>query len=415
MFEVLVDEVAALTDDALVERFRELECSVRRHEAVLAVVVAELEGRSVHVPDGHASMRGWLKATVRWSNQECQRRLQTARLVAADRAVGARLHVGEVGVAHVQELARAHANPRCGDQLVGETASTLLDHASRLSFEEFRLCVRRWEMLADVDGSHRSAEAAVERRTATVVEFDGVLLLNARGGAAHAASMIEIFQRFCDAEFTADWAWVREHFGDKASHDLMPRTDAQRRFDALMAIFEAAAVAQLDGQAPEPVVNIVVDHVTYESHLARLGLIPQPEDLPDISVVDRRCETTSGILLDPDDVVAASFMGHVRRVVFDSAGVVIDMGRKRRLFSGAAREAVLLQSKRCIWPGCCLPSGRCQADHSEEWVAHSGPTRPDNGDPLCGRHNRWKNRGFRTRRDEHGQWHTYRPDGTEIA
>ena len=127
------------------------------------------------------------------------------------------------------------------------------------------------------------------------------------------------------------------------------------------------------------------------------------------------CETTGGILLDPDDVIAAALAGHVRRVVFDSAGVVIDMGRRRRLFAGAAREAVRLQSKRCIWPGCSLPSGRCQSDHSEEWMAHHGQTRPGNGAPLCGRHNRWKNRGYRTRRDDQGNWHTYRPDGTEIA
>ena len=311
-FDGVVGVVAALTDEALVERFRELERSARRGEAELAVVVAELEERSVFVPDGHASMRGWLKATVRWSNQECSRRLQTARLVVADRAVAARLHVGEAGVAQVQELARAHANPCCGAELVGAAAKTLLDHAGSLSFEDFRLCVRRWELLADVDGAHRDAEAVVERRTATVVEFDGVLHVGARGGAAHAASMVEIFQRFCDAEF------------------------------------------------------------------------------------------------------AAAFAGHVRRVVFDSAGVVIDMGRKRRLFAGSAREAVFLQSSRCIWPGCCLPSGRCQADHADEWMAHQGATRPGNGAPLCGRHNRWKNKGFRTRRDDDGHWHIYRPDGTAI-
>ncbi|HWM19894.1 MAG TPA: HNH endonuclease signature motif containing protein, partial [Ilumatobacteraceae bacterium] len=276
-------------------------------------------------------------------------------------------------------------------------------------------CVRRWEMLADADGAHRDSEAAVERRTATVMEFDGVLHLDARGGAVHAASMVEIFQRFCDAEFATDVAWVRDRFGEEAPHGLMPRSDRQRRFDALLAIFEAAAVAPVDGQAPEPVVNIVVDQVTYETHMARRRLIPTPKDLPDVSIVDRRCETTSGILLDPDDVIAAALAGRVRRVVFDSAGVVIDMGRKSRLFAGAAREAVLMQSSRCIWPGCCLPSGRCQADHSDEWVAHDGATRPGNGAPLCGRHNRWKNRGFRTRRDDNGHWHTYRPDGTEIA
>jgi hypothetical protein len=208
---------------------------------------------------------------------------------------------------------------------------------------------------------------------------------------------------------------VREQFGDDATPAQMPRTDAQRRFDALFAIFEAAAVAPVDGQAPEPVVNVIVDHVTYETHMARRRLFPMPADLPDISVMDRRCETTSGILLDPDDVIAAALAGHVRRVVFDSAGVVTDLGRKRRLFTGVAREAVLLQSGRCIWPGCSLPSGRCQADHVDEWVARVGPTRPDNGAPLCARHNRWKNRGFRTRRDDDGNWHTYRADGTEIA
>ena len=53
--------------------------------------------------------------------------------------------------------------------------------------------------------------------------------------------MIEIFQRFCDAEFATDWAWLRERFGDNAPHGLLPRSDAQRRFDALLAIFEAAA------------------------------------------------------------------------------------------------------------------------------------------------------------------------------
>jgi len=46
-FDVVVGEVAALTDEALVERFRELERSARRGEAAMAVVVAELEGRSV--------------------------------------------------------------------------------------------------------------------------------------------------------------------------------------------------------------------------------------------------------------------------------------------------------------------------------------------------------------------------------
>jgi hypothetical protein len=142
--------------------------------------------------------------------------------------------------------------------------------AGCLSFEDFRLCVQRWELLADVDGAHRDAESAVERRTATVVEFDGVLHIDARGGAVHAASMVEMFQRFCDAEFATDTAWLRDHFGEHAPHDLMPRSDAQRRFDALLAIFEAAAVAPVDGQAPEPV----------DKHRRRPGDLRDPHGPP---------------------------------------------------------------------------------------------------------------------------------------
>ncbi|MEZ5246498.1 MAG: hypothetical protein R2707_15460 [Acidimicrobiales bacterium] len=41
-------------------------------------------------------------------------------------------------------------------------------------------------------------------------------------------------------------------------------------------------------------------------------------------------------------------------------------------------------------------------------------TRPHNGGPFCGRHNRHKQKGFAVWRDPSGVWHTYRPDGSEI-
>ena len=44
-----------------------------------------------------------------------------------------------------------------------------------------------------------------------------------------------------------------------------------------------------------------------------------------------------------------------------------------------------------------------------------GVTNPANSGPTCGHHNRFKTRGYTTRRDPHGRWHTYRPDGTEIV
>jgi len=101
----------------------------------------------------------------------------------------------------------------------------------------------------------------------------------------------------------------------------------------------------------------------------------------------QHCETTTGIAIDPFDVIVASMIGHVRRVVMSSPSTVIDLGRKSRLFTGASREAIFLRRRKCIWPGCSALT--CEADHRTPW-AEGGTTSPDNGDPLCRQHNRFK-------------------------
>jgi hypothetical protein len=180
-----------------------------------------------------------------------------------------------------------------------------------------------------------------------------------------------------------------------------------------------AASTPPDAQRPEPTLNIVMDINTFERTLSTLGLVPEANVSPlptlEALAIDKwRSETTAGTLINPVEAVLAALHGHVRRVVFDSASNVVNLGRRRRLFDGSAREAVFLQALRCIWPGCFIPVGRCQADHVNDWQ-HGGRTRSENGAPLCGRHNRWKNRGYTVWRDGDGTWHTYRPDGTEIG
>ena len=56
-------------------------------------------------------------------------------------------------MAQVRELARARANPRVGATIV-EALPLLVEHAQALPYTEFRICVQRWESLADVDGTH---------------------------------------------------------------------------------------------------------------------------------------------------------------------------------------------------------------------------------------------------------------------
>ncbi len=262
-------------------------------------------------------------------------------------------------------MGRAFANPRCGSQLV-DVAEVMVDNATKLSHHEFRITVRRWEMLADLDGAHRSAEAAHEGRRAGIAEVGEEIHLHARGGLAQGAVMTEIFERFCDAEFTADWDHTLARYGDAACYSLMPRSDAQRRFDAMYAIFERAATAAPDAKAAVPLVNFVIDVPTIE-RLPRTE--PATSRYRPIRVSGAAKQSPAS-RSHPADVVAAMIWGQVRRVVVDSAGVVINMGRRQRLFRGNAREAVLLQSSRCVVAGCATPIRRCEADHLIEWGRH---------------------------------------------
>ncbi len=406
-----VSDLERLGPRELERTLRELDVARRRIEALIAETAGVADRTVAYADDGHASVSGWLKATCNWSGGETKAVVQCARLMHAVPAARGAAHAGSVGMPQLRLLARVFANPRCANQLP-DSAELLLGHAEILWFDEFAVVVRRWEALADTEGAHDADEHAHARRDAHVSLVGESAYVDARGGVVAGVMLEEIFARFCDAQFRADWDAGIARWGDRMVPALLERSDAQRRFDALVAVFSAAAASGIVGRF-DPLVNVIVDQATLEHHLATLaGQVVEPLD--PATVDQRRCETATGHQVDPTDMLAAVLTGHVRRVVFDTAGVIIDLGRRSRLFTGGARDAVLLGDRWCMWPGCGLRAGRCQTDHSRPW-ADNGPTTPDNGATACGRHNRWKQRGYRTERDQHGHWHTYRPDGTEIG
>ncbi len=390
----------------------ELDGVRRRVETLIAETVGVAERTVAYADDGHASVSGWARATCNWSSSDTKAMVQCGRMLHAVPVAATATHRGSVGVSQTRLLARVFANPRCAEQFP-DSAGLLVDHAATLSYDDFAVVVRRWEALADTDGAHGQHQRAHNFRDAHVAIVGERVYLDAQGGVLAGAMIEEIFERFCKAEFHADWDTGVNQWGDRMVPALLERTDAQRRFDALLAVFTTAAASGAVGTF-DPLVNIVVDQITYEHHLTQLaGGACAPID--PASVDQRRCETSTGHQIDPVDIIAASLTGHVRRVVFDTAGVVIDLGRRSRLFTGGARDAVFLGNRQCIWPGCTQHSGRCQTDHSTPWATGHGPTNPDNGAPMCARHNLFKQHGYRTWRDPTGQWHTYRPDGTEIG
>lgn len=398
--------------DELARQLQNLEQTVRFCEAKIAAVLDQADRLGVYSIDGHRNIRAWAAANVRWSNRESLERARTVTLLRDVPELGEALTYGEIGVAQVRELARVRANPRCGEQIT-EAAAELIALAKAVPFEEFRIVTQRWEQLNDSDGAHAGHEAAHAGRRVTTSTMDDTFHLAAQFGAVQGAGIVEILKRFENALFDAEWEALRAVHGDDACTSMLERTNSQRRADAMWAIFQTAVSAPVGAQPPEPVVNIIVDHASFEAHLAAVAS-GQPVEPRDPADIGGRCETDTGIIVDPAVAVAAAIVGHVRRVVMDAASVVIDMGRKQRTYTGGARTAVFLQDgRRCIWPG-CGHDHRTQIDHSTDWQ-HHGITAPSNGGPLCPNHNQFKNHGYHVRRDTNSHWHTYRPDWTEIT
>ena len=385
-------------------------------EAATAGYVNEVVRSGDHLLDGHRSISAWGQAACNWSAGEAARLARLGRAMHRLPKFGAAATAGQIGVAHMHAVAGLVANPRIDAHLDGSEA-LIVEQATTLEFDDLVTFLQHWVALADQDGAYRAHERAHANRRARIDLHDGQAWLQATGGAAQGAVMREILDRFRQAEFKAEWADGVHQHGESMRASLMERTDTQRAFDALVAVFGAAAANNTDtadgADGAEVVVNILIDQATFEHALTRAtGSTPPPADPS--SAQDRHCETDRGEVLNPFDVLTAAMTGHVRRIVIDGAGVVINFGRRRRLFTGPLRQAVLLAERRCLWPGCNRPSSHCQADHTLPFNT-DGPTQADNAGPLCAHHNRWKTRGYRTWRDPNGHWHTQRPDNTVIG
>lgn len=422
------DEVAAMSPAALEGALVEIERARRVVEAAMTEVLDVADQRGVWRVDGHRGVRNWALALTGVSPAEASRRCSLMRATRQLSELRERLWAGEVGVCQARELARTYANPRVRERL-SHAEALLVRIARRRCFDDFHQRLGRWSAVADPGAAAQTHDQVHARRRAWLRVTPAGVTLGGHGGTAQGAHMLEVFGAYAAAEFELDWVTARERFGESVTPEMLDRTHEQRQFDALWAIFAAAATRphpELGRPLGIPTVDIIVDQQTFEEHLLQSVGVPDPATSSPVTsgpaatanaepvtvdVFERRCETSRGLPIDPRAAVAAAVLGRVRRVVYDSSGVVIDLGRSRRLFTGSSREAVWLQGRQCLWPGCGLDAD--EQDHNEGW-GRGGDTSPGNGGPACGRHNLWKERGYLVWRESDGTWRVVRPDGSPL-
>ena len=105
----------------------------------------------------------------------------------------------------------------------------------------------------------------------------------------------------------------------------------------------------------------------------------------------------------------------VTRLLTDPAGLPLDVGREQRTATAAIRRSLEQRDGHCVFTGCTVPAAWCDVHHVIHW-AYGGLTSCENGALLCERHHTAVHEGgFRVARDPGTtDWHTHRPDGSEI-
>ncbi len=394
----------------------------RQAEALLAAMTAHVDSTGSYADDGHRNTVCWVRAVTNCSRSDAALRVRTARMVGDLPTVGDALVNAHLGTSQINQFVRLHANDRARPKL-GPAAPLLIEHGSLLPYEDFRKVCQRFEQFADPDGAHRDHETSRANRYISFTPDGAGFHLRAQGDALSGSIVEEVLARFAQAEFDKDWADGVALHGDKMCAALLARTHRQRRFDAFIHICRTAGEA-MSTDSLVPLVNIYCDPQTVAEAIrlldvdqsGRAGLSPWgPEGT---ELISRRCETSSGAPVDPNDLLVALLTGHVRRVITAADGRVIDLGRRSRLFRGAAREAAMLAGDRCIHAGCHIRGGRIHLDHTLSWADKLGPTDQDNVGPECSHHNLLNEvRGFLNQRRPGipGGWVTMRFDGSRIG
>ncbi len=396
-----------------------LEVQVRRLHAAQVELVGEIDRAGLHAFDGHASAKVMVRHHAKLSGPEAARRARAAKALRDLPAVAEAFRAGRIGAAQVNRIALAYSNTRVAEAVVVNEAS-FVTQAETQPYPTFDRMVGEWVRVMDEDGTRDRAERDHHNRDFKgVSDFNGSWAFTGGCGSVDGAEAHSIFRAFLRAETEADWAAARATHGDAATVADLGRSDGQRRFDAFLAMCRRAADAHAASGGSQIVTDIVIDQETFGRTVAAMAGAGAPDVGPVFSVFPTRsyrCSTLDGNPVDPTEAVAQALVGHIRRVITGADSVVIDLGRKRRLFTGAAQLAVRLSATTCYWPGCHAPVSDCQTDHLTPWGDRvGGCTNAGNGAPACGRHNRIKQHGFTVHRDETGTCHVHHPDGTEIT
>jgi hypothetical protein len=324
---------------------------------------AALDASQGWVPEGARSCAAHLAWKARIPIGRAKATVAGGRALRAMPRTDAALAAGDISAEHVRLLATAQAvNP---EAFAADGEERLLRAAGILLYRSWCVAVRYWMDQADPDGAEGKAhDRWAGRRVHCSTTFDGAVVIDALLDPVSGAIVVRELERLERELFDEDLAEARERLGRRdVPLTELQRSPARRRADAMRRMAERSAAKPPGAVEPRVLLHVLAGDES----------------------VRRMCELSDGTVVTPGEVLPELVEADVERAIFDGPGKVIDIGPRRRLFTGATRTAVQLRDRRCVHPSCEVPFERCEVDHVRDYT-FGGLTVQANGRCLCKYH-----------------------------
>lgn len=339
---------------------------VRQVEGWLASVTADAtrRGAELHAEGVAGDVQQALQRDAGKSKRDAREAVVRAGVLADAPVFADALAAGALSAAHVDAFGAA-----CR-QFAGlrERADELAIAASRTTPEEFR---RHCERVGALDEPEEVANERFERqrRDTTVKRW--------RDGAT---GMYRLSGSF-DPE-TGEKIWMAiDRQVEAMFHDRHPDTapdDPLERQGHLAALALAHLVVNGGvGSAGAPQILVLIDHETLV------------DGLHEHSVV----ELGTGGTLPVTEVRRLACEANIIPIVLSGTGVVLDVGRAKRLATADQRRALRAMYPTCGVPGCPVPFHQTTVHHVAYWTRDQGGTDLGTQLPVCTGHHRDEHAG----------------------
>jgi len=355
---------------------RDLHREIAHLQAELVHGIGEFDTTQGYELDDYRSTAAWLRGELRLHPREAAHLLGMARQLRQLPAVDAAFTAGAISQTHVAVIARTAR--QIGVEHVAASEDALLDLALDSHPGRLRVAAQHLRYCVDPDGAERDAVKAYERRELSVASTIGGMvsiqgLLDPPGGSIVLTAL--------------DAVMPPPREGD-------PRTAGQRRADALVELcrraLDSGTLPTVNGERPHVLVTVPLDTLTRQltgkpTNRTGTGHTPgEPSNRTGTGPTEPARVSWTGPISATDARLLACDCAIIPAVL-NSAGEVLDIGRKSRIWPTAIARAIGLRDQTCRHTDCEIPAQHCDIHHRVDW-ADGGPTSYEGGILACRNH-----------------------------